>query len=79
MECGRKRAKIHLPNEEFGHLSDVFSKPGLKSQFPRASHNKERAMSLVAGTETDGMRITQRKIHRGRTGLRRADKEWTGR
>ena len=56
----------------------VFSrKPGLKSQFPRASHTKERAMALVVGTETDGMRITQRKIHRGRTGLRRADKEGT--
>jgi len=29
-------------------------------------------------TETDGTRITQRKIHRGRTGLRIADKEGRG-
>ena len=42
------------------------------------AHSKERAIAVVLYMETDGTRITQRKIHRGRTGLRKADKEWRG-
>ena len=44
------------------------------------SHKRVRQRQGVDGehTETDGTRITQRKIHRGRTGLRKADKEWRG-
>jgi hypothetical protein len=42
------------------------------------AHSKGRAIAVVLDMETDGTRITQRKIHRGRTGLRKADKEWRG-
>lgn len=67
------------PMKSFDILVDVVSDTWLKSQFPRApSHTKERAIGDDGGTETDGTRITQRKIHRGRTGLRRADKEGRG-
>jgi hypothetical protein len=60
-------------------LIDIVAKTWLKSQFPRASsHTKERAIGGGGETETDGTRITQRKIHRGKTGLRRADKEGRG-
>jgi hypothetical protein len=52
------------------------SKTWLKVSMSARSHTKERAIVVVL--ETDGTRITQRKIHRGRTGLRKADKEWRG-
>ena len=65
--------------KSFDILIDVVSDTWLKSQFPRApSHTKERAIGGAGGTGTDGTRITQRKIHRGKTGLRRADKEGRG-
>jgi hypothetical protein len=67
------------PMKSFDILVDVVSDTWLKSQFPRASsHTKERAIGVVRATETDGTLITQRNIHRGKTGLRRADKEGRG-
>jgi hypothetical protein len=41
------------------------------------AHSKERAMALVVTCKRTE-RFTQRKIHRGRTGLREADREWRG-
>jgi hypothetical protein len=60
-------------------LIDIVSKTWLKVSMSARIHTEKSALHRGGvDTETDGTRITQRKIHRGRTGLRIADKEGRG-
>jgi hypothetical protein len=58
--------------KSFDILIDFVSKTWLKVSMSARFLTHKRARHRGGGeTETDGTRITQRKIHRGRTGPRR--------
>ena len=68
---------MNLPNEELRHIDRRYLE-NLVESLNLDAHSRGCAIVVVFGQETDSMWITQRKIHRGRTGLRKADEEWKG-
>jgi hypothetical protein len=75
-DMGETIAKVRrrtYPMNNLDILNVVYLENLAESLNVRAhSHKRARHRGVVLDMETDGTRITQRKIHRGRTGLRRS-------